>query len=248
MTPGSSSLSKIVILGPLALMLALTAGCTGSDDAPRTVSPRTSTPTSAPAPAPTTVPALSAPTAAPNEVDIPVEHDADYGEAAAVFGEERIRLALLDDARIARLALADCRRWRTGEVDPELATLVSPELLDRALGELRPAGQPLSLLSNLPADDGNGHNLAAAVRKGCDGSSPMKYETGLFEPAVTVDRTGTQPRLRVVASFAMNVRFGDEVVGAAQDWTFTSTPTVSGWQLTDAATTTNVNWFPGLQE
>jgi hypothetical protein len=195
------------------------------------------------------VPALSAPTAAPAEVDIPVEHDAGYAEAAAVFGEERIRLALLDDARIARLALADCRRWRTGEVDPDLATLVSPELLARALGELkRPSGQPPSLLSNLPADDGNGHNEAAAVRKGCDGSSPMKYETGLFEPAVTVDRTGTHPRLRVVASFAMNVRFGDEVVGAAQDWTFTSTPTVSGWQLTDAVTEANVNWFPGLPE
>ncbi|WP_138757418.1 hypothetical protein [Modestobacter altitudinis] len=246
---GGALLGRSVILGSTALLLALTVGCTASEDTSEAASPTTPSPASSPTAAPTTAPAVSAPTAAPDEADVPVERDADYTEAASVFGDEGIRLALLDDARIARLALADCRRWRTGQVDPELAALVSPQLLDRALEELDgPTGSPPSLLSDLPTHDGNGHNEAAAVRKGCDGSSPLHYETSHRQAAVTVDRTGTRPRLRMVATCAMNVRFGDEVVGAAQDWTFTSTPTASGWLLTDAATTADVNWFPGLPE
>ncbi|WP_299958799.1 hypothetical protein [uncultured Modestobacter sp.] len=59
-----------------------------------------------------------------------------------------------------------------------------------------------------------------------------------------MDRTGDQPRLVLVASFAMNVTFGDLVVGAGQDWTFTSEPTATGWQLVDAETVANVNWHP----
>jgi hypothetical protein len=242
-------LGRSVILGSTALLLVLTTGCTDSNQTPQAASPTTPTSASAPTAAPTTSSLPNFPTAAPNEAEVPVEHDADYSEAAALFGEEAIRAALLDDARIARLALADCRRWRTGQVDPELAALVSPELLARALEELdRQGGPPPSLLSDLPTDDGNGHDEAAAVGKGCDGSSPLKYETSHRLATVTVDRSGDQTRLRVVASFAINVRFGDEVVGAAQDWTFTSTPTASGWQLTDAATKANVNWFPGLPE
>ena len=48
----------------------------------------------------------------------------------------RGRAAVTAVERIARIALADCRRWTTGEVDPELAALVTPELLTRALEEL----------------------------------------------------------------------------------------------------------------
>ncbi len=42
----------------------------------------------------------------------------------------------------------------------------------------------------------------------------------------------------------MEVAFGDTVVGAGQDWVFTSVPTATGWQLTDAEVGGQVNWFP----
>ena len=230
---------------PLIVMLAVlvvagSSGCTSQDDAvqtaPSSVPPSPSHP-SPPAPSTSPVP----------QGAIPVSRDDGYADAVSTFGEAQVQQAVTDHARIARIALADCRRWTTGEMNPELMTLLSPELRNRVEQELRrPPGQPPSLLSNLPDDDGNGHDLAAAARTGCNDSAPMRYDTGIQPNAVHVDRSHAEAQLVQVASYAMNVTFGDTVVGAAQDWVFTSTPTATGWQLTDAETSANVNWFPGL--
>jgi uncharacterized protein (DUF779 family) len=65
----------------------------------------------------------------------------------------------------------------------------------------RPTGTVMSLLSHLPRDDSNGHRLAADIVLGCDGSAPLRYPSGPL----------------TVASFVMDVAFGDTRVQAAQD-------------------------------
>ena len=225
----------------LATVLLLGAtGCT-TDDAAPVASPVSTTPVR------TAPPAASSPTPAPDEVEIPVDHDAGYADAVATFGLDRVRGALADDARIARIALADCVRWRSGTVDPQLTALVSPALLARVQEELgRPAGTVPSLLSNLPTDDGNGNDEAAAVRTGCDDTAPLRYDLGVHPIRVSVDRAGGSPQLVLDGEFAMNVTFGRTAVAADQRWTFSSTPVPSGWQLTDAETDGNVNWAPAM--
>ncbi|WP_299958802.1 hypothetical protein [uncultured Modestobacter sp.] len=158
----------------VSLLVLAGAGLTGCTAG---AAERVAVSSSAPPAAPTPVPAPSEPTPSPDERPIPVQQDAGYADAVATFGEERVRALLLDDARIARIALADCLRWTTGELHPELTALVSPELLDRVQQELdRPDdGPPPSLLSDLPEDDGNGNDEAAAVVDGCDDSAPLRY-------------------------------------------------------------------------
>jgi hypothetical protein len=180
---------------------------------------------------------------------VPVARDDGYADAVATFGEVQVQQAVADHARIARIALADCHRWTTGELHPDLATLVAPALLDRVEEELRrPPGTVPSLLAHLPDDDGNGHDLAAAVRAGCDDSASLRYDTGPGPNAVHVDRSGDQPRLVQVASYSMDVTFGDTLVGAAQDWVLTSTATATGWQLTDVEAGAHVNWHPAAMD
>ncbi|WP_336030581.1 hypothetical protein [Geodermatophilus sp. FMUSA9-8] len=227
-----------LMAGLAALAAVGLSGCTSSNDTAQT------TPSSSPSPSAAVTPTAPPPQPAPVG-DVPVIRDAGYADAVGTFGEDQVLQAVADHARIARIALADCVRWTTGEMDPQLASLVSPKLLSRVEQELqRPPGYPPSLLSNLPDDDGNGHDLAAAARSGCDGSAPMRYDTGMHPNAVHVDRSGAQPQLVQVASYAMTVTFGDTVVGAGQDWVLTSTPTATGWHLTDAEPSANVNWFP----
>ncbi len=224
------------------------SGCTADDglrDASPDAVPSAVPSATLPPPSPPAGPATT-PTTAPTPTEpVPVARDDGHADAVATFGEAQVQQAVADHARIARIALADCHRWTTGELDPALPALVAPALLDRVEEELRrPPGYPPSLLSHLPDDDGNGHDLAAAVRAGCDGSGPVRYDVGLRPNAVHVDRSGDEPRLVQVASYALHVTFGDTVVGAGQDWVFTSTPTATGWQLTDAEVSGHVNWFP----
>jgi hypothetical protein len=232
-----------------ALVVVGLSGCTADDAAGGSPPDVVPTDATAPGPAaqppgPTSTAPVPAPVPAPEE-PIPVARDDGYADAAATFGEAQVRQAVADHARIARIALADCHRWTTGETDPALAALLTPELLDRVEEELRrPPGRPPSLLSSLPDDDGNGHDLASAVRAGCDGSGPVRYDLGLRPNAVYVDRSGDEPLLVQVASYVVEVAFGDTVVGAGQDWVFTSAPTAGGWQLTDAEVSGHVNWFP----
>jgi hypothetical protein len=222
----------------LALAAAGLPACTAED--PGRAAP-VAGPSTAPPPAPQ---ALPTPSPAPEE-SAPVARDAGHADAVATFGAAAVQEAVDAHARIARIALADCHRWRTGELDPELPALLAPALLERVEEELQwPPGHPPSLLSHLPDDDGNGHDLAAAVRGGCEGGAPLRYDLGPQPNAVHVDRTGGPPRLVQVASYATTVTFGDTVVGAAQDWVLTSTPTATGWQLTDAEVSGNVNWHP----
>ncbi len=82
------------------------------------------------------------------------------------------------------------------------------------------------------------------MRGGCAGGAPRRHDLGLQPDAVHVDRTGGLPRLVQVASYATTVTFGDTVVGAAQDRVLTSTPTATGWQLTDAEVSGYVTWHP----
>ncbi|SFP91363.1 hypothetical protein SAMN05660464_0135 [Geodermatophilus dictyosporus] len=223
------------------LAIAALPGCT-ADDAAGRAAPGSVPATSTSAPPPSAMAPPPAP--APTE-PVPVARDAGYADAVASFGEAQVQQAVTDHARIARIALADCHRWTTGRTDPALTGLLDPALLNRVEEELRrPPGSVPSLLSHLPDDDGNGHDLAAAVRTGCDGSGPLRYDTGGVPNAVHVDRSDGGPRLVQVASYAVTVTFGGTVVGAGQDWVLTSTPTASGWRLTDAAATAQVNWFP----
>jgi hypothetical protein len=166
------------------------------------------------------------------------------------YDADEVAAATTTVAQTARIALADCVRWTTGEMDPRLSTLVTPELLARAEQELDEApgygrgGPPPSLLSHLPEDDGNGNALAAEVRDGCDGSAPLRWNLGAL--SVTASR-GTVPGLVVSGPFVMNVRFGDTVVSAGQDWTFTVSATPDGWRVSDVEQVmANVNWAPAL--
>jgi hypothetical protein len=157
------------------------------------------------------------------EEPLPVTEDDGYTDAITTFGAEAVEAALASDASIARTALADCHRWRTGDIDPALLDLLDPALLATVEAELeRPEGRPRSLLDTLPDDDdGNGHNLAAAVRGGCDASAPLHVSVGTFTDS---------PKL-----------------SAGQDWLFTSIPDGAGWRLVDVTTGgSSVNWAPPL--
>ncbi|TFV63630.1 hypothetical protein E4P41_03870 [Geodermatophilus sp. DF01-2] len=167
----------------------------------------------------------------------------------ATFGADAVQAALAADARIARIALADCHLWQTGEVDPALRGLLEPELLTEIEAELaRPDGYPRTLLAPLPDDDGNGHRLSAAVRGGCDASAPLQLNVGTFTMngprlVLHVDRTGAQPALVVGGHFVMDVTLGDVGVAAGQDWRFTSVPGPAGWRLVGVQTGGSpVNW------
>ena len=232
-----------------ALAVAGLSACTAetSMDAGR---PSSSAPPVSSAPAPPATAAGPVPPL-PEVGEVPVEHDAGYADAVSVFGADQVTAALTADAQIAHLALADCWRWTSGNVDPRLAALVAPELLARALDELARSkdyhGWPLpSLLSHLPEDDGNGNNEAAAVAGGCDDSAPLRF--GPWPTTVAVDRTAGEPRLVVHGSYVLHVRFGATRVQAGQDWEFTSERTADGWRLTDAAPSARVNWAPPLPE
>jgi hypothetical protein len=171
-----------------------------------------------------------------------------YDAAVAQFGIGEVSAAVQDAARVAHIALADCHRWTTGEVDPRLQALVAPELLARALDELDRSreygGAPVpSLLSHLPTDDGNGNDQAALVRDGCDDSAQLRFPHGPME--VRLPRGGEVPGLQVSCACVTEVRFGTTRVGAAQDWVFTMEPGPDGWRLADVhRVTAHVNWFP----
>jgi hypothetical protein len=214
----------------IAFVAALLPACSSDSGA-------SSTP--AAAPATTTTPTLPLPDVAA----VPIEHDAGYADAVAVFGLDQVLAAASADARIAHIALADCVRWETGVVDPRLTDLLTPSLLTRVTAELdRPEGTVTSLLSHLPSDDGNGNDEAAAVLHGCDGSAPLRY--GPMPVTVSVDPTGEQPRLVLTGSFVVDLAFGDLRVQAGQDWVFTSERTPGGWRLADVTASAHVNWAP----
>lgn len=220
---------------PLLLVVAGLSACTSSA---ATASPPTST------------------TASPSVPDdagrIPVAHGGSYVGAVTDFGADRVAGAVDTAAQVARIALADCVRWTTGEVDPRLTALVAPELIDRSLAELERSreygGTPLpSLLSHLPSDDGNGHDLAAELaRAGCDGSAPLHFPSG---PLRVRARPGGGSALVVSGGFALNVAFGATLVSAGQEWDFTLEADADGWRLTDVGpVTANVNWAPEMTD
>lgn len=195
---------------------------------------------------------LPAPTGPPVDDELPVVRDAGYDEAVGVFGADQVRAAVAADARIAHIALADCYRWTHGVVHPDLQTLLAPAFLATVERELElPAGNFGSLLNDLPEDDGNGHELAAAARHGCDDSAPLRvsgsyvndYADGLV---VRVDRDSAEPALTVAGHIGMNVTLGGAQVSASQDWTFSSVRTAQGWQLVSAVAGGPVNWGPSL--
>ena len=195
---------------------------------------------------------LPAPIGPPVDDELPVVRDAGYDEAVSVFGVDQVRAAVAADARIAHIALADCYRWTHGVLHPDLKTLLAPAFLATVERELElPPGNFGSLLNDLPEDDGNGHDLAVAARRGCDDSAPLRvsgssvndYEEGLV---VRVDRGFAERALTVAGSMGMNVTLGGTQVSASQDWTFTSVPTAHGWQLINAAADAHVNWAPPI--
>jgi hypothetical protein len=181
---------------------------------------------------------------------VPVEHDAGYADAVATFGADKVTAALTADAQIAHIALADCHRWTTGEIDPRFADLLAPEFLTRVTDELAMATDYYEsiprLFSLLPEDDGNGVDEAAAVTGGCDDSAPLRFDG--WPTTVAVERTAGEPRLVVKGSYVLHVRFGATRVQAGQDWEFTSQRTADGWRLTAAAPSGRVNWAPPLPE
>jgi hypothetical protein len=90
-----------VAAGWLLAGLGLTA-CSAADSA---TTPSTASAAATGSGAPIALPALPGP---PVDDDLPVVRDAGYDEAASVFGADQVRAALVADARIARIALADC--------------------------------------------------------------------------------------------------------------------------------------------
>ena len=218
----------------LCLLAAGLSACTSADAG------RSSAPTTAGSTATAVEPVQKEPGA------VPLVHGGFYDSAVADFGPDQVAAAAATAAEIARIALADCVRWTTGEVDPRLTALVAPDLITRSLAELdRSAeygGTPVpSLLSHLPEDDGNGHDLVADLAQGgCGASGPMHYPNG----AVRVSAGGgDRPGLVLSGGFAMNVRLGSTSVSAGQDWDFTLEPDAGGWRLTDVAPVmANVNW------
>jgi hypothetical protein len=175
---------------------------------------------------------------------VPVTADAGYADAVATFGgAEQVAAAATADARVARIALADCRRWTEGTVDPRLSSLLAPDLLTRVVADLdRPSGSVPSLLSDLPEIDGNGYRLAAASRDGCEAAGPLRYVPSPV--TVAVDRGAGDPRLVLTGGFLVHVRLGGTLVGAGRDWVFTSERIAGGWLLTDVAADAHVSWVP----
>jgi hypothetical protein len=238
---------SLVAAGWLLAGLSLTA-CTAVDGAP---TPSATSSAAAESGAPIVLPA---PTGPPVDDELPVVRDAGYDEAVSVFGADQVGAALAADARIAHIALADCYRWTHGVVHPDLKTLLTLAFLATVKRELDlPPGNFRSLLNDLPKDDGNGHDLAAAARRGCDDSAPLRvngssvndYADGLV---VRVDREFTEPAMTVAGSIGMNVTLGGTQVSASQDWTFTSVRTAQGWQLVGAVADAAVNWAPRSRE
>lgn len=230
-------MSRSRLTGVAACLLGAVTGlsaCTSDPDATAgSEAPATST--AAPSP--------RLPVAQEDVGEVPLERDAGYDEAVALFGTEEVASAATNAARVAHIALADCRRWRTGAMDPRLADLLTPSLTAKVIEELdRPRGTVMSLLSHLPRDDGNGHRLASDIVLGCDGSAPLRYPMGPM--TVAVDTARDTPRLGLTGSFVMDLAFGPTRVQAAQDWVFTSERSDDGWRLTDAATVADVNWGP----
>ena len=130
-----------------------------------------------------------------------------------------------------------------------LVLLAVAGLLTGSLEELAVSkeygGTPIpSLRSHLPDDDGNGHDLVAASRDGCEASGPLRMISGPL--GITVQSSGG-PGLVLSGGFAMNVQFGSTVVSAGQDWVFTMERTPDGWRLVDVGgVIANVNWAPQL--
>jgi len=184
-------------------------------------------------------PAPGTPVVAVGADAVPVAQDAGYAAALERFGVEAVQTAIEDDVVIARTALADCQRRTTGVMSPNIISRLDPVLLawveERLAG---PPGYPPPLLSELPDDDGNGNDLAAAVQEGCSADGPMRFGP---EP-LTVRVEGDE--LVVAGSYALTVSFGDLDVGAGQDWILTSYPTGQGWALVDAVPSANTNWHP----
>ena len=97
-----------------------------------------------------------------------------------------------------------------------------------------------------PEDDGNGNALAADARDGCDGTAPLRWIRGPLTVAVT---RGDRAGLVFSGAFVMNVRFGETLVSAGQDWTFTVSRTPAGWHVVDVGRViANVNWAPALSD
>jgi hypothetical protein len=235
---GLMSVRRLLTITLIALIGAVGSACSAGGSK---LDPSTSVPEPTPAAGARVFPVLSD--------DFAVLHDAGYTDAIDTFGESEVLAALSNNARIARIALADCGRWITGEMDSDLASLLSPDLLTRVQEELQLASNDVpSLLSPLPEDDGNGNNLAAAVRIGCDDSRPMRYDTGAQLNSIRVNRSGEHPQLEESATYAMHVAFGDTVVGTSREWRFTSSRTPSGWLLTEAIPSAQVNWFPASSD
>lgn len=182
-----------------------------------------------PAPAPSAIaPSLLPPAEPPQpgEVILPVLEDDGHANAVATFGGAgQVYAAVAADARIARIALADCHRWTTGDLHPDLTMPVTPsflaeveEALDRTPGAVVP-----SLVSHLPEDDGNGHALATDVRGGRDDTAPLRVSDNRLGHGgrvlnVHVDRTGAVPALVVTGSSVLEVTLGDSEVSAGQHW------------------------------
>jgi hypothetical protein len=217
----------------LALAVTVVTGCTTEDHAPPAAGGSTAATDSA---------------RPPEEVgEVPLAPGGDYQAAADVFGADQVTAAVEGTALVAHIALADCHRWTTGEVDPRLHALVTSELMARSLDELdqsrKYGGLPVpSLLSHLPDDDGNGNDETSAVGGGCDDSAPLRFPNGPVR--VQVHRGGDHPLLEVTGEYVTEVTFGSTRVGAGQDWTFLSEPTADGWLVMDADVVANVNWFP----
>jgi hypothetical protein len=226
--------TRLLVAAPLVLAAGVLTACRPAADVHATAT-HGGAPRSASATAVT-----SAPVAASN---LPIAPDS---AAVAAFGATQLQAAAADDARIAQIALADCRRWTTGLVDPTLTTLLTPELLATAQQQARrpyATGQPPVLLEALPSDDGNGHDLAADAQRGCAASTPVRQST---MARLSVDRTGGQPRLVLVASYVLNLTIGSDHVSNSEAWTFTSITTPSGWQLAGAAPEAFFDWAPPL--
>jgi hypothetical protein len=117
-----------LVAAAVAVAVGATA-CTGSDDTTEHSGAGTST--AAPR-------ALAVPEDVVQEDvgQVPVTADEGYVDAVTTFGgAEQVAAAATADARVARIALADCRRWTEGTADPRLSALLTPELQARVVAE-----------------------------------------------------------------------------------------------------------------
>lgn len=225
------------LIGAVALLVALPdlAACS-AEEAASGVADASGSPSASPSAAADDTPGI-----VPTEV-------AGYDAAAQALGADRVDAAVRNAAAVAHIALADCHRWTTGEVDPRLTALVTPELLAEAVEELDRSGRyggtvVPSLLSHLPTDDGNGNDQTTLVREGCDDSAPLRFPHGAMH--VRVAHGGDAPRLQVDCACVTTVTFGTTRIGAAQDWVLTMEQGTDGWRLADVdGVVAHVNWHP----